>query len=151
MAFNYDIARLDLALNQVRLMVGDTNANEPLLQDEEVTFIIGTAGSNIYAQSAAVARFIAGKLAREVDTVNEPLRQMFSARMTRFLRMADIWEQQLEVDPSGAAPSSPWGNALAPGVGERSTPAFYRGVASDPANNTAGPYPLDPAVPYPNG
>jgi hypothetical protein len=147
MAFNYDIARLDLAANQVRLMVGDTNKNDPQLQDEEITFVISTTGSNIYAMAAAVARFIAAKLAREVDAVNEPLRQMFSQRMQRYLRLADLWEQQLDVDPGGAIPSSAWSGALAPGSGERSTPAFYRGVASDPANDAAVPYPNEPGLP----
>jgi hypothetical protein len=136
MAFSYDFTALTVPLNQVRLMVGDINESEPLLQDEEIAFVIGQSGSNIYAQAGAVARFIAAKLAREVDAVNEPLRQMFSQRMTRFLKLADMWEQQLDVDPAGAFASSAW-DSLTPGSGERSTPAFYRGVASDPANDAA--------------
>lgn len=146
MAFSYDIGRLDLALNQLRLMVGDTNANEPLMQDEEITFVQSTAGSNIYSAAAAVARFIAAKLAKEVDAVNEPLRQMFSQRMNRFLKLAQVWEDQLSVDPSGAAGLSAW-TGLDPGAGERSTPAFYRGVASDPVNDAGAAPPFDPAVP----
>lgn len=153
MAFSYDIARLDLPANQVRLMVGDTNKNDPFLQDEELAFAVSSAGSNIYAMAAAAARFIAAKLARDVDAVNEPLRQMLSQRMTRFLRLAELWEESLQVDPGGAAASSPWSSPVSGAPAQLSPPAFYRGVASDQANDAAaaGSWIPNPGLPYPNG
>lgn len=156
MAFTYDLAALNVPANQVRLMTGDTNKNDPLLQDEELAFVIGTTGSsNIYAMAAAAARFIAAKLAKEVDAVNEPLRQMFSQRMSRFLKLAELWEENLSVDPAGAAASSPWSSPLGGASVRASAPAFYRGVASDPTNNPTAPGygngSSGPGLPYPNG
>jgi hypothetical protein len=152
--FSYDIAALNLPLNQVRLLLGDTNRNDPLLQDEEVQFGMSQGGGvNLYAMAAASARLIAAKLAKEVDAVNEPLRQIFSQRMNRFLKLAEMWEENLEVDPAGAAALSAWSAPLAGGDVQPASPAFYRGVASDPANDAAveaGYWP-NTGVPYPNG
>lgn len=151
--FSYDLTKLDQPLHQVRFMVGDTNKNEPLLQDEELGFVMSQTGTtNLNALSAAAARAIAAKLAREVDAVNEPLRQMFSQRMNRYLKLAELWEAMLDVDPTGAAAASAWSAPISGGSFQPSSPAFYRGVASDPANDAVvGDAWPGTALPYPNG
>ena len=73
MTFSYDAADLSTSnsggrLNAVRLLVGDTDSNDPLVQNEEITFALSQAGDNIYNAASWVANIIASKFARLVDT-----------------------------------------------------------------------------------
>jgi len=40
MTFSYDVDELDTALNRIRLEIGDTDSNRPLLEDEEIEQVI---------------------------------------------------------------------------------------------------------------
>jgi len=55
-------------LNSVRLLVGDTDTNDQQVQDEEITFALSQTGDNIYYAAAWVARTLASKYSRLVDT-----------------------------------------------------------------------------------
>jgi len=73
MAFSYDETNLstDTAagrLNAVRLLVGDTDTTDQQIQDEEITFALSQNGNNVYLTASWVARSIAAKYARLVDT-----------------------------------------------------------------------------------
>jgi hypothetical protein len=53
MTFSYNASDLSTStdagrLNAVRLLVGDTNSSDPLVQDEEITFALAQASNNIY-------------------------------------------------------------------------------------------------------
>lgn len=72
MAFTYDPTDLDTSttsgkLNTVRLLVGDTDSNDPQVQDNEISFAL-SEHTNIYSAAAFVCRFIAAKYARLVTT-----------------------------------------------------------------------------------
>ena len=55
----------------VRFLIGDTNADEPMLMDGEIEFLIAVwkkrAGNSPYLLAATAAEAIAAKLAREVS------------------------------------------------------------------------------------
>lgn len=55
-------------LNTVRLLVGDTDTSDQLVQNEEITFALSQVGNNIYYASAWICRVIAAKFSRLVDT-----------------------------------------------------------------------------------
>ena len=40
MSFSYDETALDTELNRIRLEIGDTNSDRPLLDDEEIEQVI---------------------------------------------------------------------------------------------------------------
>ena len=52
--------------DRVRLLIGDTDSDEPLLMDSELDFLI-TLGGNIYSVAASACETIAAKFAREVS------------------------------------------------------------------------------------
>jgi hypothetical protein len=71
-SWSYDSSTLNTTtvsgrLNSVRLLVGDTNYNDQLLQDEEVIFALDQRNDNIYYAASWCARVISSKYAREVD------------------------------------------------------------------------------------
>lgn len=63
--WTYDLG-LTKAKDQIRLLIGDTESTDPLLQDEEITFH-ANGQSGLYRQAAACARAIAGTFSRRVD------------------------------------------------------------------------------------
>ena len=73
MSWSYDETALGTStaserLNSVRLLVGDTDTNDQQVQDEEITFALSQTGDNIYYAAAWVARTLASKYSRLVDT-----------------------------------------------------------------------------------
>ena len=65
MAWNYD-GDPDTLIEQVRLLIGDTNSARELLQDAEIQFFLDEEGG-IYPAASAAARAIAGKFAGDVS------------------------------------------------------------------------------------
>ena len=65
MAWDYD-GDPDTAIEQVRLLIGDTNAARELLQNAEIQFFLDEEGG-VYAAGSAAARAIAGKFAGDVS------------------------------------------------------------------------------------
>ena len=73
MAWSYDPTDLDTdtsagRLNSVRLLVGDTDTTDQQVQNEEITFALSESSNNIYAAASWVARTIASKYSRRVNT-----------------------------------------------------------------------------------
>lgn len=56
----------DTDAKQVRLLIGDTNAQDKLLNDTEISFVLGLT-SDIFAAAADCCDIIIAKLARDVD------------------------------------------------------------------------------------
>jgi hypothetical protein len=73
MAWTYDATDLTTAtssgrLNSTRLLVGDTDTSAQQVQDEEINFSLLQTGNNVYNAASFVARFLASKYTRMVDT-----------------------------------------------------------------------------------
>lgn len=87
---------------QVRRLVGDTDRNNQLVQDEEIAFAL-TQRPSIYGAAAIVCRFISANLSREADTVDQNLRTTYSQRATAFAKRARDYDVQASFR-SGAMP-----------------------------------------------
>jgi len=70
MAWTYS-SSLPTDKDKVRFLVQDTDTNDQLIQDEEITFALTETG-NIYRASALVARSIALQLGRQLTLVRVP-------------------------------------------------------------------------------
>lgn len=55
-------------LNSVRLLIGDTDTTDQLVQDEEIIFALGENNDDVYLASSWLCRVISAKFARLVDT-----------------------------------------------------------------------------------
>lgn len=84
-------------LDTVRLLVGDTNADDPLLTDEEITHFIdansvltstgGTASTNVQAAAADAASAIAAQYARTFDFSEDSQSFSRAQRVAHYLQI----------------------------------------------------------------
>lgn len=86
MTWTYD-STLTATKDQVRLLVGDTDVNEPLLQDEEIAFLLTENGTMRYAAVEA-ANAIAGLFARKADKEVGHLKLQASQKYKQYLALA---------------------------------------------------------------
>jgi hypothetical protein len=101
MSWNYDLTVLATdKMTQVRYLIGDTVPTEPLVQDEEIVFMLAQRPS-IYAAAAQCCRALAARLSREADTVDKDLHTLMSARAKAFRAMSNDYEVKA-VTRSGA-------------------------------------------------
>lgn len=100
MSWNYDATNIgkDTAsqrLNAVRLLVGDTDTNDQQAQDEEVAFALSETNNNVYFAAAWVARSLAGKYSRKVNTsLDGAMSADYSDLAEQYNKLADDLEYQ---------------------------------------------------------
>jgi len=100
LSWSYDPTDLDTAtssgrLNTVRLLVGDTETLDQQVQNEEITFGLSENGDNIYYAGAWIARAIASKYSRKVNTsLDGALKADYSDLAKQYKVLADDLEYQ---------------------------------------------------------
>lgn len=100
MSWTYDSTDLNTTtssgrLNSVRLLVGDTDTTDQLVQNEEINFGLSQVNNNIYYAAAWVCRTIAAKFSRMVDTqLDGALSGKYSTRAKQFQQLANQIEAQ---------------------------------------------------------
>ena len=88
MAWTYNVAELSTSqLFQVRFMIGDTIANDPLLQDEEINQLI-TEHGNTRSAAAECCDRISATFARQADYDLGPHSVKASQRSKRYEELA---------------------------------------------------------------
>jgi hypothetical protein len=73
LSWSYDVSDLNTTtssgrINTVRLLVGDTDTSDQLVQNEEITFALAQVGDNVYYAGSWVCKAIAAKFSRMVTT-----------------------------------------------------------------------------------
>lgn len=53
--------------DEVRFLLGDTSEADPLLQDEEIDYLLGEHGGSAIAAAVAACEAVVAKLSREAD------------------------------------------------------------------------------------
>lgn len=85
----------DGRMNVVRLLVGDTNEDDPLVEDEEIFFALAQNSDQVYLAAAWIARSLAAKFARKVTTqLDGALRANYSDLSKQFSKLSDNLEYQ---------------------------------------------------------
>lgn len=88
MTWTYNAANLGTDQTyQVRLLCGDTDSTHPLIQDEEIDYLI-TLHANIYLAAAAACESIAAKFAQYADQKTGKIATWLTKRVDKFLEMA---------------------------------------------------------------
>ena len=112
MAWSYDPTDLDTTtasgrLNTVRLLVGDTETLDQQTQNEEIVFSLSENGNNTYYSAAWIARTIASKYSRKVNTsLDGALKADYSDLAKQYLLLADNLEYQGKTSGSGSSVGS---------------------------------------------
>jgi hypothetical protein len=91
-AFTYGADPANSDRDAVRLLIGDTDSADQLLQDSEVDYFLGLFGTSGSARVRPAAirscDAIAAKFARQVDTTNQGLSVGASKRMEHYQALA---------------------------------------------------------------
>jgi hypothetical protein len=106
MAFRYD-ENPDKLVEQVRILIGDTNDSRELLQDTEIQFFIDQEGG-LYAAAASAARAIAAKFAGDVAVNRASGSLSKDQRFAHYMKLA----QSLELKGIGRAESFAGGREI---------------------------------------
>jgi len=81
-------------LNSVRLLVGDTDSTDQLVQDEEINFALAQASNNIYNAAAWCADVVAAKFSRMVSTeLDGQLREDYSDLSKQYRKLSSSLKQ----------------------------------------------------------
>lgn len=84
----------------VRFLIGDTDTNDQLVQDEEINAILAVT-TNVKRAASRVLRSIAARWARDVDIAGEGLSERGSQRVTAWRNLAD----ELETEADSESPN----------------------------------------------
>lgn len=87
MAWTYSGNPDDSPLDRVRFLIGDTEPNDPLLSDEEISFLVSLKGSSDSAALAACEAILL-KLSKEVDYSIGPEKVSASQRFVQYQAVA---------------------------------------------------------------
>jgi hypothetical protein len=71
----------------VRFLLGDTDSDDPLLQDEEIQFTI-TSNSSVYHAAAMAAEAVAAKYGKDIQKTVGPLSINLAQRANEFRSLA---------------------------------------------------------------
>lgn len=104
-------------INTVRLLVGDTDTTDQLVQNEEITFALSQTGDNVYYAAVWTCRAIAAKFSRLVTTtLDGALSANYSDRAKQYTQLA------IQIEAQGKKTS---GKALGISAGGISVAAMY--------------------------
>jgi len=127
MAFTYDETKLSVALNRIRLEIGDTDSNRPLLDDEEIEQIISEY-DNFNQQVGKCLRLICSLFASEPKSIRlEGFSESYADAYKNFKNMAAHYESM--------GGGGPWAGSIDDDFKEATeldtslvTPSFKRGL-----------------------
>lgn len=95
MTFTYNIAALTTDLARVRLKIGDTDSNHPLLSDEEIA--VALTGASVAGAALEACYLILAKLARETDSNGAGISVSRSQKVQHYTDMIARLDRELAI------------------------------------------------------
>lgn len=97
MSWNYSGNPASSEVDRIRFMVGDTNEDEPILQDEEIEFLIAEHGDNENALRYNVFVTVATIFARDIKRSLGPQAEDPTERLKFFKDQVAIYRSKLAI------------------------------------------------------
>ncbi len=97
MSWSYSKNPADSELDKLRFLIGDINTNEPILQDEEIQFLIDEYGSNTNLLYYQIFMHVATVFARDIKRSLGPQAEDPTERLKFFRDQANIYKSKLSV------------------------------------------------------
>ncbi len=149
MSWTYNVSEImTMPVFQARFLIGDTNANDQQLQDEEIAFSL-TLRSSIWGAAAMCCESISANLSRKADTTTGELRTLYSGLSRAYHSRAMAYEGK-SAEMGGALPFAGGitisGKILAETDLDRVPPNFNVGM-TDNDNYPIQPAGNEPSVP----
>lgn len=95
MSFSYSGNPADSTLDECRFLLGDTNEAEPILQDEEIEYIIDQAGSNQNMLRYELFKRAATIFARQIKRSLGPQSEDPTSRLDYFKEQAKEYKSKM--------------------------------------------------------
>jgi hypothetical protein len=102
MAFTYAGDPANSQLEAVRFHCGDTDADQQLLNDAEINYVIGLA-PNTFMAAADACEAIAAKFTRKIDRSNTGQSASLSAKSEQYRKMAQDLRRRASTDSDAFA------------------------------------------------
>lgn len=147
MAWTYDETNLVTTtatgrLNVVRLLIGDTDTNDQLIKNEEITFALAQANDNVYFAASWSARTISAQFARRVTTkLDGALSANYSDLAKQYKALSDDLREQGQKYSMTSASLKAGGISntaidAAQALTDRPSAAFSKGQFDNPPNDS---------------
>lgn len=108
MAFTYASSDLSTALALVRLRIGDTDSDRPLLDDAEIQAMLGAHAQAVIPAACACIRLILARIARDVDTSHAGVNAQRDQKTQHYRDLLESLEAEnvrgAEIHYTGATP-----------------------------------------------
>lgn len=101
MSFTYSGNPAKSQLDECRFLISDTNESQPIMQDEEISYIIDTYGSNKAALRYHLFRQAATYFARDIKRSLGPQSEDPTARLDFYKAQMNLYKTQMS---SGGIP-----------------------------------------------
>jgi len=88
MVWSYTQDPQNVPVDAVRLLVGDTDTDDQLIQNEEIEFALSIQADNVYLAAADVADMLSARFTRSVSLSVEGLSAQFERRAVAFAELA---------------------------------------------------------------
>lgn len=111
MGFSYDPTDLATELNALRFEIGDTDSNEPLLDDAEIAYI-QAAEASFSMRASVCCEHIAAKFARDVKYKIDGFSEDAQDKYDRYIALAKKFA-------ASASDSYPWAGSIVAADKER--------------------------------
>ena len=95
MSWTYSGNPADSKLDEYRFLIGDTNEDEPILQDEEIQYIIDTYGSNENQVKYQLFNRVATLFARDIKRTLGPQSEDPTERLNFYKQQAKAYKAKI--------------------------------------------------------
>jgi hypothetical protein len=102
MSWNYSFNPESSAKDEVRFLVGDTNSKQPLLQDEEITYLLNKYNNYPLNASVRACEMIIAKFSRMADETVGSVSKSFSQMATAYFKTMEMLRTRIGLE--GARP-----------------------------------------------
>lgn len=132
MAFTYEAASIATdPLMEIRFLLGDTDADIPLFQDEEITALLTANNSDVYAVSILCCKNLLAHAAQQVTHWVGPEKEVASDLYEHYKELLAILQRENERDNS-PGPTLAVGHAPVFGVNMMNDPGDHDLIWGDP-------------------
>lgn len=97
MSFSYSGNPESSALDEARFLIGDTDANEPIMQDEEIQYIINTYPVDSNTFRYQLFSRVATLFARDIKRSLGPQSEDPTSRLNYYKEQADYYKKLMSV------------------------------------------------------
>lgn len=104
MVFEYSGDPTTNKKDEVRFLIGDTDVQEPLLQDGEIQYLLSKYNQNAMSAAIQACETIAAKFSRLMDEQVGQVKITYSQRAEQYTKMRDELRTRLSLD--GVSPYS---------------------------------------------